>query len=93
MLQDTSDFAAALEPLIAKIVDERCKNVLRAERFDVITPPNGTTIGVRQPYGKREIFLPYSQQVANAQEGDAVLVLWRGSLSTAKVWCMGSGPE
>ena len=50
-------------------------------------------MGVRQPFGKREIFLPYTQEVANAQEGDAVLVLWRGSLSNGKVWCFGAGPE
>jgi hypothetical protein len=93
MLQDAASFAEALRPLIVKIVDERCRNVLRAERYDVVTPPDGTKIGVRQPYGRNEIFLPYTQAVANAQEGDAVLVLWRGSLSTGKVWCMGSGPE
>lgn len=93
MLQETGEFASALRPLIEKIVAEKCQNVLRAERYDVVTPPNGTVIGVRQPFGTQEIFLPYTQQVANAQAGDAVLVLWRGSLSTAKVWCFGSGPE
>lgn len=93
MLQEAANFAEAVRPLIEKIVDERCRNVLRAERFDVVTPANGSKMGVRQPYGKREIFLPYTQTVANAQEGDAVLVLWRGTLSNGKVWTFGDGPE
>ena len=93
MLQDAANFASALRPLIEKIVDERCRNVLRAERFDVTTEADGSKMGVRQPYAKREIFLPYTQEVASAQEGDAVLVLWRGSLSNGKVWCFGNGPE
>ncbi len=93
MLQETANFAAALRPLIEKIVDERCQNVLRAQRFDVSTVADGSKMGVRQPYARQEIFLPYTQQVENAQEGDAVLVLWRGSLSNGKVWCFGNGPE
>ena len=91
MLGDVSEFAKALEPLIWKIVDERTKNALRVERYEVSTAANGSVMGVRQPYGT-EIFLPYSQEVSAAAVGDAVLVLWRGSLSTAKVWCFGTGP-
>lgn len=93
MLQETANFAAALRPLVEKIVDERCRNVLRADRFDVTTAADGTKMGVRQPFGKREIFLPYTTAVASAAVGDAVLVLWRGSLSNGKVWCFGGGPE
>lgn len=91
MLSEVNAFAKALEPLIRKIVDERMKNALRVERFQVTTAADGSVMGVRQPYGN-EIFLPYSQEVASASEGDSVLVLWRGSLSTAKVWCFGNGP-
>ena len=93
MLQDAANFAEAVRPLIEKIINEKTRNVLRAERFDVATAANGTTMGVRQPYGKQVLNLPYTQEVANAQEGDAVLVLWRGALSTGKVWCFGAGPE
>ena len=93
MLQDAASFAEAVRPLIEKLVKEQTRNVLRADRFDVVTPADGSKMGVRQPFGKREIFLPYTQAVANAQEGDAVLVLWRGSLSNGKVWCFGAGPE
>lgn len=92
MLQDAASFAEAVRPLIEKLVKEQTRNVLRADRFDVVTPANGSKMGVRQPFGKREIFLPYTQEVANAQEGDAVLVLWRGSLSNGKVWAFGGGP-
>lgn len=93
MLQDAASFAEAVRPLIEKLVKEQTRNVLRADRFDVVTPADGSKMGVRQPFGKREIFLPYTQEVANAQQGDAVLVLWRGSLSNGKVWCFGNGPE
>ena len=91
MLSDAAEFAKAITPLIRKIVSAEMRNALRVERYDVSTVANGTVMGVRQPYGN-EIFLPYSQTVANAQEGDAVLVLWHGSLSTAMVWCFGNGP-
>lgn len=93
MLQDAASFAEAVRPLIDKLVKEQTRNVLRAERFDVVTPADGGKMGVRQPFGKQEIFLPYTQEVANAQRDDAVLVLWRGSLSNGKVWCFGNGPE
>ncbi len=92
MLELTSELAKALEPLIRRIVDERTRNALRVERYEVSTAANGTVMGVRQPFGT-EIFLPYSQQVQNATVGDSVLVLWRDSLSTAKVWCFGNGPQ
>ena len=92
MLEEVSEFAKALEPIIRKIVDERTRNALRVERFDVSTVADGSVMGVRQPFGE-EIFLPYSQQVENTAEGDSVLVLWRGTLSTGKVWCFGNGPE
>lgn len=92
MLQLTSEFARALEPLIRKVVKDLTRNVLRVERYEVSTAGNGTVMGVRQPFGE-EIFLPYSQQVQNASVGDSVLVLWRDTLSTAKVWCFGNGPE
>lgn len=91
MLGDVSEFAKALEPLIRKIVDERTKNALRVERYEVSTAANGTVMGVRQPYGT-EIFLPYSNSVEGAHEGDSVLVLWRGALSNAKVWSYADGP-
>lgn len=92
MLREANEFAKALEPLIQKIVDERTRNTLRVERYEVSTVANGTVMGVRQPFGQ-EIFLPYTQEVASAAEGDSVLVLWRGTLSTAKVWCFGNGPQ
>lgn len=92
MLGELNDFAKALEPLIRKVIAEQTRNALRVERYEVSTVADGTVMGVRQPYGN-EIFLPYTQEVANAAEGDSVLVLWHGKLSTAKVWCFGNGPE
>lgn len=92
MLGELNDFAKALEPLIRKVIAEQTRNALRVERYEVSTVADGTVMGVRQPYGS-EIFLPYTQEVANAAEGDSVLVLWHGKLSTAKVWFFGNGPE
>ena len=92
MIELTTEFADLLRPLIEKIVDERCKNALRVERYEVSTAANGTKMGVKTPYGN-EIFLPYSNEVATASVGDSVLVLWRGTLSNGKVWCYGDGPD
>lgn len=91
MLSEVNAFAKALEPLIRKIVDERMKNSLRVERYEVSTVANGSVMGVQQPFGN-EIFLPYSSSVEGAHVKDSVLVLWRGSLSTAKVWSYADGP-
>lgn len=91
MLRDAADFAEALRPLIERLIKEQTQNVLRVERFDVAEPGNGTVMGVRQPFGNT-IFLPYSNAVSGAKEGDTVLVLWRGTLSTGKVWTFADGP-
>lgn len=91
MLGEVNEFAKALEPLIRRVVLELTQNALRVERYEVSTEAANGVMGVRQPFGS-EIFLPYSDEVKNAQEGDSVLVLWHGKLSTAKVWCFGNGP-
>ena len=81
-----------LERKVSQAVKERTQNCLRVERFDVTTAPNGSRIGVKQPFGKA-ILIPYSEEVSSAKVGDTVLVLWWGSLSTAKAWCFGNGPK
>lgn len=92
MLKDAEQFKKIMTGLIRRVVKEDFSNVLRVERYDVTTAPADGKMGVTQPFGGTELMLPYSEQVATAQVGDAVLVLWRGSLSTAKVWCFGDGP-
>lgn len=92
MLDGIMEFWNALRPKVEQTADERTANCLRVDRFDVVSAPRGGKISVRQPYG-RTISIPYCEEVAGAKAGDTVLVLWWGSLSTAKAWCFGEGPK
>lgn len=90
MLEVIKEFWKSLEPKVIKAISERTRNCVRRERYDVATPPDGEKIGVKPPYGT-EIFLPYTATVINAQTGQAVIVEWRGSLSTGTVVAFGDG--
>ena len=92
MLEDVKQLKEVLSVMVKNIVADETKNVLRVERYDVTMAPANGKIGVKQPFGSTELMLPYSAQGATAQVGDTVLVLWRGTLSTAKVWCFADGP-
>lgn len=92
MLEGISEFWKALKPKVEEIIKVKGHNCLRVERFDVVASPDGSKIGVRQPFGTT-ISIPYCAEVADAKVGDTVLVLWWGSLSTAKAWCYGDGPK
>lgn len=92
MLEEAERFMRAISGRIRRMCREETSNALRVTRYDVTTAPNGTVIGVTQPYSDTELFLPYSSAVSTAQVGDSVLVVWWGSLSTAKVWYFGGGP-
>lgn len=91
MLNDAMAFWKALEPKVREVVRDMTENVVREERFEVVTPPDGEKIGLKQPFG-RTIYIPYAPAVANAAEKDTVLVRWRGnSLSTALAYAFGDG--
>lgn len=92
MIDGISEFWSALKPKIEELVKTKSHNCLRVDRFDVVSPPNGSKIGVKQPFGA-VVSIPYCAEVADAKVGDTVLVLWWGSLSTAKAWCYGDGPK
>lgn len=92
MLEGIIEFWNALRPKVDQTVNEKTGNCLRVDRFDVVAAPSDGKISVRQPYGST-ISIPYSEEVAAAKAGDTVLVLWWGSLSTAKAWCFGDGPK
>lgn len=81
----------ALKSKIASHVKSLTGNCLRCERYDVTTAPNGSVIGVTQPFGNAELFIPYSQEVANAVAGDTVLVAWHNTMSNAKAISYGDG--
>ena len=91
MLNDALAFWNAIRPKVDERIRELTQNVVRRERFSVSTPPDGTKIGVKQPFGKTEIFVPYTEKVQSAQIGDTVLVEWRGTLSTALAVTFGDG--
>lgn len=91
MLDDAKKFWEALSGKVETACRQETRNAFRCGRYDVTTAPNGNTMGVTLPMGDTELFLPYSQEVASAQVGDAVLVVWWGSMSTARVCFFGDG--
>ena len=92
MQRDALEFWEAIAGKVKQTVRGMMEKSLQCERYDVTTAPDGSKIGVKQPFGSREIFIPYSAEVADAKVGDTVLVMWWNSLSTAKAWYFGSGP-
>ena len=92
MVSSAMAFWNAIKGKVKQSIKEETQNTLKCERFDVTTAPNGTKIGVKQPFGTNEIFIPYSQAVAGAVVGDTVLVIWHNGMSTAKAWYFGDGP-
>lgn len=92
MQRDALEFWEAIAGKVKQTARNMMEKSLQCERYDVTTAPDGSKIGVKQPFGTREIFIPYSAEVANAKVGDTVLVMWWNSLSTAKAWYFGSGP-
>lgn len=92
MLGDALEFWEAIAGKVKQTARNMMEKSLQCERYDVTTAPDGSKIGVKQPFGTREIFIPYSAEVADAKVGDTVLVMWWNSLSTAKAWYFGSGP-
>lgn len=92
MLGDALEFWEAIAGKVKQTARNMMEKSLQCERYDVTTAPDGSKIGVKQPFGNREIFIPYSAEVADAKVGDTVLVMWWNSLSTAKAWYFGSGP-
>ena len=94
MLQEALDVWNALKGKTTQLFHELNSKVLQCERYDVTTAPNGSVIGVTQPFSKTQLFIPYSWECASAKVGDSVLVAWWGnSLSTARAWFKGSGGE
>jgi len=91
MLKELREFLDGIRTDTRKLVEELTRRHLNIERYDVTTAPNGTTIGVTQPFGSTELQIPYSFLCANAGVGDTVLVVWWNSLSTAQAWFMGNG--
>ena len=75
----------ALEPWIRKIIQDATKNCVRRKTVTVATPPNGTTMGVKEPYDDAVMDLPYVSTMSGAKAGDTVTIEWLYGLSTAVV--------
>jgi hypothetical protein len=93
MISEAKAFWDSISGKVKSLIRKETENAMRLQRYDVTTAPNGTVMGVRQPFGNNEIFLPYSQEVASATVGDTVLVAWLGSMSNAKVYYFADGYE
>ena len=91
MLNDAQRFWDAIVGKVRRTAQDESKNALRLERYEVTTAANGTKMGVTLPMGTKEIFLPYSNEVASASVGTPVLVGWWGSMSNAKVYYFADG--
>lgn len=91
MISEAKAFWDAIKGKVKSLIRKETENAMRLQRYDVTTAPNGTVMGVRQPFGNNEIFLPYSKEVASATVGDTVLVAWWGSMSNAKVYYFADG--
>ena len=91
MLSEAQRFWDAIVGKVRKVAQEVTKNTFRCERYTVTTAPNGTKMGVTLPMGSKEIFLPYSREVASATVGSQVLVVWWFSMSNAKVYFFADG--
>ena len=91
MLSEALAFWDSISGKVKQLIRKETQNTFRVERYEVTTAPDGTKIGVTLPLGNREIFLPYSAEVASATVGDPVLVVWWGSMSNAKVYYFADG--
>lgn len=90
-VNDSLAFWNALSEKVKALIRHETSNCMRIARYDVTTAPDGTRIGVTLPMGSKEIMIPYSQEVSTATVGDTVMVVWYGSLSTAKAYYLGNG--
>lgn len=91
MLNEAKSFWDAISGKVKQLIRSETQNVMRCERYDVTTAPDGSKIGVTKAYGSHELMLPYSADVADAVVGDPVLVVWWNSMSNAKVYYHADG--
>ena len=81
----------AIRPMIDREIDAKTRSCVRAKKMTVTTAPNGTSIGVAEPYGE-EITIPYLSTLSGAVVGDAVWVWYYfNNASTMIAMSMGNG--
>ena len=67
---------SSLQPMIDRRIAEKTKSCIRSKKMIVVTAPNGSTIGVRDPMDTAVINIPYSSGLTYAKVGDSVWVQW-----------------
>lgn len=66
----------ALRPMVDREIKERTASCIRSKKMTVTSAPNGSTIGVCEPFDTVSYNIPYSSAVKGASVGDAVWVQW-----------------
>ena len=79
----------ALKPMIDQEIEKKTRSCIRAKKMTVTTSPNGSIIGVSDPWGD-EIFIPYSSAISGVRHGDAVWV-WYFCNNASTMIAMASG--
>ena len=68
----------ALEPWVRRLIASATRSCVRRR-----TAPNGSTMGVQEPFGPAVMDVPYYATLSNAKVGDTVTIEWVYGLSNA----------
>lgn len=90
-VQDSLAFWNKLKQKIRVLIKQETGNCMRVNLCEVVSAPNGKTIGVKMPDGSTVMNIPYSEEVSDAVVGSLVLVVWFGTLTTAKAYYYNNG--
>lgn len=91
MTREAQKIWKAIQPMVRKEARDAAQSAVRAKKMTVVTPPNGQTVGVAEPFGET-LNLPYSSALPSLSPGDAVWVQWfYDNASTMMVICKGDG--
>ena len=81
----------ALRVMVDAEIDKRTASCVRSRKMTVMSTPNGSTIGVAEPFGQI-VNIPYSSALANVKVGDTVWVDWKfDNASTMVAMATGEG--
>ena len=81
----------ALRVMVDQEIDQRTASCVRSRKMTVMSAPNGSTVGVAEPFGQT-VNIPYSSALANVKVGDTVWVDWKfDNASTMVAMATGDG--
>ena len=81
----------ALRVMVDAEIGKRTASCVRSRKMTVMSAPNGSTIGVAEPFGQT-VNIPYSSALANVKVGDTVWVDWKfDNASTMVAMATGEG--